>query len=69
MSKFHKVKIVSDGNHDYIIPNKLDEEFYNDLEDEEFVDSGKFDDKYRKYRTGGSINSATQLYTKGVFED
>jgi hypothetical protein len=58
------VKVCSDGDgHWYIIPNELEDDFNNDLTNEDFCDSGSFDNKYGQYRTGGSIN-ADQLYIK-----
>jgi hypothetical protein len=57
-----KVKVVRDGScHWFIIPNDLLEEFNNDINNINFIDSGEFDDKYGKYMTGGNIN-LTQLY-------
>lgn len=38
-------------------------EFHNDELDDELVDSGEFDNKWRKYRTGGDLNN-TQLYAE-----
>lgn len=57
-----KVKVVrDDSGHWFIIPNDLLEDFNNDINNVEFVDSGQFDDKYGKYMTGGDIN-LIQLY-------
>jgi len=63
-NKFEKVKAVQDdSSHWYIIPNDILKDFYIDLEDEQIVDSGEFDNKYGKYRTGGDLN-LIQLYKK-----
>jgi hypothetical protein len=62
--KLQKVKAVSDDSgHWYIIPNDLEESFNNELNDEDFVDSGKFSVKYGKYMTRGSLNNI-QLYAE-----
>ena len=59
-----KVKAVSDeSGHWYVIPNYLDDEFDKDVQDADFGDSGGFDDKYGKYRTGGALNNI-QLYAE-----
>jgi hypothetical protein len=61
---FKKVKAITDDDgHWYIIPNELDSEFYKDLQNEDMIDSGDFDDKYGQYRTGGDLN-LIQLYIK-----
>jgi hypothetical protein len=53
-----KVKAVTDDNENwYVIPNELEEEFYDDLENEDMVESGKFDKKWEQYTTGGDLNS------------
>jgi hypothetical protein len=52
-----KVKVVQDeSGHWYVLPNELLDSFYNEEGNEEFVDSGGFDDKYGKYMTGGALN-------------
>ena len=57
-----KVQIAQDDSgHFYVLPNDLLQEFLNEQEDESFVDSGGFGDKYGKYMTGGSLN-LIQLY-------
>lgn len=63
-----KVKIVTDNDgHWYVLPNELITEFLEDLEtmsgDEDYIDSGEFDNKYFQYRTGGDLN-LVQLYIK-----
>jgi hypothetical protein len=61
-SKIQKVKATKDeSGHWYVIPIEIMNEFEKDEQDEDFVDSGKFDDKYRRYRTGGGLN-LVQLY-------
>lgn len=61
---FIKVKVTRDNDgHWFIIPNEIVNQFNRDLEDEDFVDSGKFDEIYGKYRTGGDIN-LKQLWMK-----
>ena len=62
MKAVKAVKAVQDeSSHWYLIPNELFEEFYSDSEDYEFCVSGKFDEKYGEYRTGGDLNN-DQLY-------
>jgi len=57
-----KVKATQDENgHWYVLPNEVVEDFDKDGQNEDFVDSGKFDNKYNKYRTGGDLNNI-QLY-------
>jgi len=47
---FQKVKAVQDDScHWYIIPAELEEDFNRDGEDMDFVDSGRFDEKYGEY--------------------
>ncbi len=61
-SKIQKVKALKDeSGHWYVIPNDLVSSFMKDEQDEDFVDSGEFDNKYGKYRTGGDLN-LVQLY-------
>jgi len=57
-----KVKATQDENgHWYVLPNEIVDDFEKDGQNEDFVDSGKFDNKYNKYRTGGDLN-LIQLY-------
>jgi hypothetical protein len=57
-----KVKAIKDeSGHWYVLPIYLVDDFYKDEQDENFVDSGKFDNKYGKYMTGGDLN-LIQLY-------
>ncbi len=59
-----KVKAVKDDSgHWYVIPNNLYEEFIKDEQNEDMIDSGKFDEKYGKYMTGGDLN-LIQLYVE-----
>ena len=52
-----KVKVIQDeSGHWYVIPNDLLDEFSDDEENESMVDSGKFDEKWGEYRTGGDLN-------------
>lgn len=61
-SEFEKVQAIKDeSGHWYVIPNNLLNEFMDDEQDEDFVDSGNFNKKYGKYRTGGDLN-LIQLY-------
>lgn len=61
-NKIKKVKALKDeSGHWYVIPNDLVQSFSKDEQDEDFVDSGGFDDKYGRYRTGGDLN-LIQLY-------
>ena len=52
-----------DSGHWYVIPIELYDEFLKEGEIEDFVDSGGFDNKYGKYRTGGDLN-LIQLYAE-----
>lgn len=62
VGKIQKVKAVKDeSGHWYIIPEKLLPFFEIDEEDESMIDSGQFDNKWSKYRTGGDLN-LVQLY-------
>ena len=47
----------------YVIPNQLESQFCEDMEDEELIEDGDFSDKYSEYATGGDLN-LTQLYKK-----
>ena len=47
----------------YVIPNELHEQFCEDAEDEELIESGEFSNKYSEYATGGDLN-LIQLYVK-----
>ena len=59
-----KVKVTRDeSGHWYVLPDDIYDEFVKDEENEDMIDSGKFDDKYEKYRTGGGIN-LVQLYAE-----
>jgi hypothetical protein len=60
-----KVKAVrDDSGHWYVMPNELCIiEFFKDLDNEDMVDSGEFDEKYGKYMTGGDLN-LVQLYAE-----
>lgn len=59
-----RVKAVTDDDgHRYIIPYETIDEFYSDQENEDMVDSGSFDNKWGKYRTGGDLNIA-QLWAE-----
>lgn len=57
------VKALEEDSDWYLIPNELYEEFKNDTYNEEMVESGGFDDKWWKYKTGGDLN-LIQLYVK-----
>ena len=64
MKKYIKVNAVQDeSGHWYILPTKLKDEFFNDLENEDFIDRGDFDKKYSEYMTGGCLN-LIQLYAE-----
>jgi hypothetical protein len=64
MESMIKVKCLRDESlHWYIVPNELENEFCKDLANENMIDSGGFDDKYGKFRTGGGLNNI-QLYIK-----
>ena len=52
-----KVKAVKDDScHWYVIPFEKSKQFFKDCESNEMADSGEFDDKWGKYRTGGDLN-------------
>ncbi len=62
--EFIKVKAIQDdSNHWYIIPNELEDSFFEDLENADMRDSGEFDEKYEEYMTGGDLN-LIQLYVE-----
>lgn len=64
MTSLQKVKcVMDDDGHWYVIPIDLSDSFLKDGQDEEMVDSGEFDNKYGKYRTGGDLNSV-QLFAE-----
>ena len=64
MTELKKVKaVVDDSGHWYIIPNELFDSFYEEVVDEDFCDSGAFDEKYGEYRTGGDLN-LVQLFAE-----
>lgn len=52
-----------EDGHWFVIPIELKKEFNEDLYNENFIDSGKFDKKYGQYRIGGDLN-LVQLYAK-----
>lgn len=58
MSKtLQKAKVITDeSSHWYVIPNDLLQEFRQDESNEDMIDSGQFDEKWGKYRTGGDLN-------------
>jgi hypothetical protein len=59
-----KVKAVKDDSgHWYVMPNEVCIDFFKDLDNEDMVDSGEFDEKYGKYMTGGDLN-LVQLYAE-----
>jgi len=59
-----KVKAVKDDSgHWYVIPNDLVQDFFKDEQNEDFVDSGGFDEKYGDYMTGGDLN-LVQLFAE-----
>ena len=63
-TQFQRVKATQDEDgHWYVIPELLYKLFRADLENEEIVESGGFDNKYGKYRTGGDLN-LVQLYAE-----
>ena len=52
-----EVKAVQDdSSHWYVIPSKLINIFYDDLDNDDMTDIGVFYDKWGKYRTGGDLN-------------
>ena len=63
-AKLEPVKAVKDeSGHWYIIPVMLYSDFRKDESNEDFVDSGKFGEKYGKFMTGGDLN-LVQLYAE-----
>lgn len=62
--QLQKVYATKDeSGHWYIIPLELKHEFFGDETDEKMIDSGDFDFKWGKYRTGGDLN-LKQLYAE-----
>ena len=62
MENYTKVKAVKDDSgHWYLIPNQKYYQFMVDLQNEDMIDSGNFDELYGEYRTGGDLN-LKQLY-------
>lgn len=60
-----KVQLVQDdSSHWYIIPNELVDDFYDDEVNESMIDSGAFDQKWKKYRVNG-VNG-TQLWVENI---
>lgn len=53
--------VQDDSGHWYVMPKELYQTFRKDLNDEHFIDSGKFGETYGQYITGGDLN-LTQLY-------
>lgn len=61
---FIPVIAIEDGDgHWHIIPKHAAQAFDTDLQDEKLVESGEFDNRWGKYRTGGDLN-LTQLFIK-----
>ena len=53
-----------DSGHWYVIPAESADEFYKDLDNEDFIDSGGFYEKWGgQYMTGGELN-LIQLYAE-----
>lgn len=53
------IKVVAkkdESGHWYVIPNDKHSEFIKDSEDDDLANSGGFDAKWHKYRTGGDLN-------------
>lgn len=56
-TKLQPVKALKDeSGHWYVIPAVLAGEFLADEQNEDLIDSGEFDAKWSKYRTGGDLN-------------
>lgn len=55
--------VQDESCHWYVIPLERKEEFSADNGNEDMVDSGAFDDKWGKFRTGGDLN-LIQLYAE-----
>ena len=52
-----KVKALQDeSSHWYVVPDELAIEFDEDAYNEDIIDSGEFDRKWGRYRTGGDLN-------------
>ena len=57
MATLQKISAVQDeSGHWYVIPAEELNSFWFDGENEDMVDSGDFDSKWGKYRTGGDLN-------------
>ena len=64
MATIREVYVTQDDSgHWYVLPIELEKEFIEDLENEDFVDSGGFGHKYGQYMTGGDLNNI-KLYAK-----
>lgn len=61
MEKIVPVKAMELDGDWFVIPNVLEQEFQEDTNNEELIESGGFDDKWWKYKTGGDLN-LVQLY-------
>ena len=59
--KYIPVTAMENDGDWFIIPSHLYKEFYEDSWNEELIESGGFDDKWWKYKTGGDLN-LVQLY-------
>lgn len=55
---------TDDDGHWFIIPSDSAQEFYNDLDNEEIIDSGEFGNKWEKYMTGGSLSNVELFVRK-----
>jgi len=59
-----KVKALQDdSSHWYVVPDELALEFGEDAYNEDIIDSGEFNRKWGRYRTGGDLN-LIQLWAK-----
>lgn len=56
MSDYKKVYPIQSEGDWYVLPIELKEQFFNDEQNEEMVESGEFSEKYAKYATGGDLN-------------
>jgi len=62
--KLRKVKAVRNEESDwFVIPAEMTNEFFNDLDDTDLIDSGNFDYRWGCYMTGGDLN-LTQLWAE-----
>jgi len=57
MKKYTEVFVSQDDcGHWYVVPKELETQWSSDIWNDTMADSGEFDEKYGRFRTGGDIN-------------